>query len=90
MSSCALSDAIAALLPDAIVTRKRDYEWHSATFSGKRVVLDLNSTALAMEIAAFAAALTDHEFSIPDMLVADIAMTAHHGQALTVEALLLD
>jgi hypothetical protein len=90
MSGVALAEAITALLPDAIITRQREHDWHSATFSGRRVVLDLKSAASAGQVAVFAAMLEDHEFSIPDTLVADIALTAQKGGVLTVEALLLD
>jgi hypothetical protein len=34
--------------------------------------------------------LPDHIFTIPDALIADIALTAHDGDAFTVEALVLD
>lgn len=90
MSGDALAEALIALLPDAVVTQQRAYDWHSATFSGKRIVLNLRTNASAEAVSEFAHILSDHEFSIPDMLVADIAMMAHHGDVLTVEALLLE
>jgi hypothetical protein len=90
MSGCALSDALLAMLPGAVVTRRREQGWHSATFSGRRLVLDLRTTASAEVIDAFARQLAEHEFAISGMLVADIAVAARDKEVLTVEALLLD
>jgi hypothetical protein len=90
MNRCGLSNALCSLLPETVVTRRRETDWHSATFSGRRIVLSLRTNASATDIAAFTDALVDHEFSVPGLLVADIAVTAQHGDALTVEALLLD
>jgi hypothetical protein len=90
MSGCALSDALLAMLPGAVVIRRREQGWHSATFSGRRLVLDLRTAASTEVVAAFTRQLGDCEFAIPDMLVADIAVTARDGEMLIVEALLLD
>jgi hypothetical protein len=90
MNCDALAQAVVALLPDSIMIRQREYDWHSATFSGQRVVLNLRTTASVQDIATFALTLINHAFSLPHMLVADIAMVGQQDDMLTVEALVLD
>lgn len=90
MKGCALSDALPDLLPSAVVTRRRETDWHSATFSGRRLVLELRTIASVEAVDAFTLQLADHEFAIPGTLVADIMVAARDGEVLTVEALLLD
>lgn len=95
MTRCALSNALMELLPGAVIARRREYDWHSANFSGVRLVLDLRFDGLdAVQAINFAKTVGDHDFSLPDLLVADIAAidgrTANGGIALVVEALLLD
>lgn len=73
--------------------------WASITFSGARhtVVLDFEGWDAVDEGEAFIAALPDHEFHLPGLLVAD-ATIARSEQSLlpeprlevTVELLLLD
>jgi hypothetical protein len=94
MRLCPLSDALLELLPTAIITRRRDHAWHSATLSGMRMVLDLQIEGFdAARAKDFAAMIEDHEFSLPELLVADIAVTEQRstGSAImmTIEALLL-
>jgi hypothetical protein len=61
-----------------------------------RLIIDLQleGADAAARATAFAAAIADHEFALPDLLVADILVSRQHdlvdGIALTVEALLLD
>jgi hypothetical protein len=61
-----------------------------------RLTIDLKLEApdAAARSKTFTAQIGDHEFSLPDVLVADIAVTQQQatdgGMALTVEALLLD
>ena len=93
MTFCALSQALVALAPGAVVTRRVERDWHSATFAGKRVMLDLVWDAALAEVEAFAAMLSEHEFV--DLLVADILVArqtkAAGGAAmLCIEALLLE
>jgi hypothetical protein len=90
MSGCALSDALLALLPGTVVTRRRETAWHSATFSGRRLILDLKTSASEEVVDAFAGQLGEHDFAIPEMLVADIMVAARIGDRVVVEALLLD
>jgi hypothetical protein len=95
MTACPFSSALMALLPGALVVRRREYEWRSATFSGVRLVLDLQVEGLdAARTKTFATKSEDYEFSLPGLLVADIAVTERQateaGIALTVEALLLE
>ena len=95
MTGCTLSKALVALAPGAVVTRRVERDWHSATFAGKRVTLDLAWDAPVADVAAFAAMLSEHEFADANLLVADILVarqtSAADGAALlTIEALLLD
>jgi hypothetical protein len=90
MSRCALSEALVALLPGSFISRRRAYDWHSATFSGQRLVLDIRTVTGNEQAEAFAQILGEREFALPQRLVADIMVTARKGNLLTVEALLLD
>jgi hypothetical protein len=85
-----MTDALLAMLPDSVVIHRCEFDWHSATFSGKRLVLDLQTQATLEAIDAFAQMLGEHEFSVPAMLVADIIMTKRARNEISVEALLLD
>ena len=92
MKGCALSKALCAQALGAVVTRRVERDWHSATFAGKRVTLDLVWDAAEVDVAAFAAMLSEHEFC--DLLVADIVVArqtkAEDGATvLSIEALLL-
>lgn len=95
MKGCALSKALCALALGAVVTRRVERDWRSATFAGKRVTLDLVWDAAESEVEAFAAMLSEHEFADADLLVADIVVarqTCAPGGAtvLNIEALLLE
>jgi hypothetical protein len=95
MSGCAVSDALLILLAGAIIIRRDEREWHSTTFSGRRLVVDLQTDADEAKLRAFATTIGEHEFSIADILVADVAVTDQHtlpdgATALRVEALLLE
>ena len=92
MTRCVLAKALCALAPGAVVSRRVERDWHSATFSGKRVTLDLLWDAPVADVEAFAAMLSEHEFC--DLLVADIVVArqtkAEDGATvLSIEALLL-
>lgn len=95
MKPCPLSSALSALLPTAVITRRREQDWRSATFSGVRLVLELQVEASGAEQAQrFAAQIADQEFVLPGLLVADIVVTDQRivpdGIAIMVEALLLE
>jgi hypothetical protein len=95
MTHCAFSNALIALAPGAVVIRRTERDWHSATFSGKRVVVDLAWDAAAADVEAFAAMLGEHAFADTDLLVADIGAAgqvrmADGATVLNIEALLLD
>lgn len=95
MTFCALSRALCALAPGAVVTRRVDCDWHSATFAGKRVTMDLMWDAPSTDVEVFTAMLSEHEFAFADVLVADIVATrqareADGARVLRIEALLLD
>jgi hypothetical protein len=95
MKPCPLSNALIELLPGAIITRRREQDWRSATFSGVQLELVLRVDASdAAPAKAFTQMIGDHEFALPDLLVADILVTerqeTENSIALTVEALLLN
>ena len=95
MSGCLFCKAIANLLPGTVVARRVARDWHSATFSGQRLVITLHTDADHPALAEFVQTISDHEFALAGILVADIAVTAHSGNAdgsthLILEALLLD
>lgn len=95
MKSCALSKALVALAPGAVVTRRTECDWCSAGSVGKRVVLDLQWDAAGRDVQAFTVLLSEHEFALPDQCVDDIIVvrqaSARDGTTvLTIEALLLD
>ena len=91
-----LIDAIAEMLPAAIVDSVSTTDWHSATFSGIRscIKIILPGENAAERANEFAAILPDYEFDLRRYIVADIIVTGItecSGQVtLTVEALLLD
>ena len=96
MSYLPLGDSLLALLPDAAIIRCRTQDWHSATFSGQRVSVQLavGGSDSESRIERFKAVLGDHEFALPGQWVADICVADQRagveGSAiLTVEALLL-
>ena len=96
LPTCGLSKALLALLPGAEIASRKQTPWHSATFSGERViiVLKLVGDEPAERAAAFAKALPDTEFTLRRQLVADVLVSEmqplEDGVMLTVEALLLD
>lgn len=95
MKLCPLPNALMELLPGAIITRRQEHDWRSATFSGARLILDLQIEGYdAVRASNMAKMIKDHEFSLPDLLVADIAVTDQRAvegvTMLTVEALVLD
>ena len=95
MRGCALSRALCALVPGAVIARRKERGWYSATFAGKRVTLDLMWDAPVADVAAFASMLSEHEFAQPDLFVADICVArqtcaADGAVVLIIEALLLD
>ena len=93
MRDCALSKALCALAPGAVVTRHVERDWHSATFAGSRVTLDLVWDAKEAEVAKFVAMIDEHEFAtvlVADILVAQQTSVADGATVLSIEALLLD
>jgi hypothetical protein len=96
LPTCGLSKALLALLPGAEIASRKQTPWHSATFSGERViiVLKLVGDEPAERAAAFAKALPGTEFTLRRQLVADVLVSEKQpledGVMLTVEALLLD
>lgn len=90
-----LANAVTALLPEAVIKRRVTHDWHSATFSGHRLVFELASMCGAAAIDEFARTISEHEFVLPGLLVADIALTKRCAMPdgstrLVLEALVLD
>lgn len=93
MTACTFTDALTALSPAALVTQRRESDWCSATFVGKRLTLDLLWQGSDEAMQDFLRRLPDHEFDLSGMVVADIAGIQRDCRnshaSLTIEALLL-
>lgn len=95
-SRTSLEAALLAMLPNTRLTGCKRSAWHSATFSGERVVarLELHGPERDSAAEAFTKALPETEFQLRRQFVADISVSAQRALpgaiALTVEALLLD
>jgi hypothetical protein len=94
---CSLCRALTAILPGSEVLNRRERSWHSATFSGSRIMLGLmvaiGTTPDA--IADFRQNLPENDFQLTKGFVADIAITgegvSNDGRLqLEIEALVLD
>jgi hypothetical protein len=95
MTDCPLAEPLKQLLPQSIIVRHNRRDWHSATFSGCQRVIELLTKADNAAIAHFLATISEHEFDLCGVLVADIGVTeqtvdTNGATRLTVEALLLD
>lgn len=94
--ACGLSEALLAFLPGAAIIGRKQRPWHSATFSGERliIIMKLGGNEPAKRATAIAAALPDCAFNLRRQWVADILVSDirsdRDGVQLTVEALLLD
>ncbi len=80
----ALCAQLAALLGGEVV-RSRRTDWHSVTFAGARHQVVLRTAATPARLAT----LPDHEFTLPDVFVADLEVTEIDGDLVTVEALVV-
>lgn len=84
------------MLHGAIVTRRKECAWHSATFSGVRLEIDLQMEGpnALRDLRVFATYCQDCQVPLPGLLVADMNVVSVReladGAAVTVEALLLD
>jgi hypothetical protein len=94
-SKHAFFNALLMLIPGSILDNVSRCDWHSATFTGERIVLTLRvSGENALQKArALQALLPDHEFELSRWLVADILVsnieTMDSSVSITIEALLL-
>ncbi len=93
---CHFSDALTALFPEAQIRQNSCKEWHSATFSGQRILL-LLSVSGAHEIAhskGVIATIADHEFDLSRRIVADVMVSNvienEENMTFEIEALVLD
>jgi hypothetical protein len=92
-SPCPLAEQFLQLLPAVQLVKWECQDWHSATFSGQRLMMTLAHHDL-QRAQVFARSLSDAEFSLQDQFVADVLVRefveSERGVDLTVEALLLD
>ena len=72
--------------------RHAERPWASVTFSGSRHTIALSFTGLEAVAAGelFMAALPDHEFNLPRVLVADATVSACEYTALPVATLMVE
>jgi hypothetical protein len=93
---CALADALMIMMPGSVTNALSRIEWHSATFAGQRLVIEMavRGTADQESIIVFRNGLPMHEFELKRGIVADILVTnvaENYGLVtLTIEALVLD
>jgi hypothetical protein len=94
--SCHLLRALSVLLPGGIICVVSRRPWHSLTFSGDQIELSAiiageNHSKIAAE---FDQMLSEHDFDLSGLLVADIAVTERttgdQETRLIIHALLLD
>lgn len=94
MSGSDLAEKLCALAPGARLLQHSGCDWHSATFSGKQIVMELLWAASASAVQRFSREIAEWEFEIPGKLVADIAVSdvtlVQEGYRISVEALILD
>lgn len=95
MIGCALCNALTGLLAQSVVVRRTTFDWHSATFSGQRLVIEMCTNAAKHVVDRFVQTIGDHDFELNRHFVADIQITARGahqsgGTMLTLEALMLD
>jgi hypothetical protein len=96
----ALIQALRALIPAADISLLHERPWHSLTFSGTQIGLSvqMQDGAWHNDVEALSQLLAEHEFDLPDQIVADIvvagpvtgAVMAKGAQCLIIDALLLD
>lgn len=88
--------ALRHMLPQAEMAVLQERPWHSMTFAGVQLCIELklrcdNHATVAAE---FAEALPVHEFRVPGQLVADIGVSERtHGNCetqLLIDALILE
>jgi hypothetical protein len=96
----ALIHALRALIPAADISLLHARPWHSLTFSGTQIGLSvqMQDSGSHSDVEALSQLLAEHEFDLPDQIVADIvvngpvtgAVMAKGAQCLIIDALLLD
>ena len=85
--------SLKAMFPDVEFTLKLSLDWCSMTFAGQKVMIEGIAPGW-LSIDDFVETLPEHEFSIPNLLVADIAVTTLENDegriAILIEALVID
>jgi hypothetical protein len=93
---CALTRALVALLPGAEIVKHVQNEWHSATFTGQRIMISLQVTGCECfaNTREMLNNLPEHEFTLIRGIVADIAVAdvieSDNILRFAVESLVLD
>ncbi|MEP7349629.1 MAG: hypothetical protein ABI668_06710 [Sphingorhabdus sp.] len=88
--------ALQPIMPDATFAISQCRDWYSMTFSGAQIVItaQLQGTDAAALASQFVQMLPEHEFVLPRLIVADIAVVSQqmsdYGICLEIEALVLD
>jgi hypothetical protein len=95
-SAQAAADALLALAANSQLTKITEKPWHSATFAGQRVNLQilLKGQASKSQAKTFQQMLPGHEFSLPrhfvaDIVIASIAATTD-GTLMEIEMLVIE
>jgi hypothetical protein len=88
--------ALGSMLPGSNISIIGRQPWHSLTFAGTQLCISIQVSGDDYESVAkrFSETLPEHEFHLPNILVADIAVTAQVAiedkVILTIDAVLLD
>lgn len=82
--------ALGAMLPGARFLITSSQDWCSMTFSGQQLTVECNIAASDFDLYSryLTNALPDYDFSIPNMLVADIAVVGKENASGTIKLLI--
>ncbi len=82
--------ALGAMVPGARFLITSSHDWCSMTFSGQQLTIECDIAASNFDRYSgyLANTLPDHEFSIPNMLVADIAVVGQENASGTIKLLI--
>ena len=85
--------ALKATLPDAEFNLTSSRDWCSMTFAGQQIVIECRPL-VGRCTETWESSLSEREFSVPNLLVADIAVTSSKndggGRTILIEALVID
>ena len=85
--------ALKATLPDAEFNLTSSRAWCRMTFAGQQIVVECRPL-VGRCTETWESSLSEREFSVPNLLVADIAVTSSKndggGRTILIEALVID